>query len=470
MTMKFDLALTGDQHQHLKSFLFPGDGKEAVALLLCGSRAGERKHRLTAREIHVIPYESCSKRTATLVHWSPDIVDDILERAADEGLSVIKVHSHPNGYGAFSQTDDASDAQLLPMIRGWVEGDLVHGSVVMLPDGEMFGRVLIDDRMRQIDCISVAGDDLLFWYANSGGSSVPDFAASHAQAFDEGTIERLRKLSIAVIGASGTGSPTIEQLMRLGVGEIVIVDHDEMEERNVNRILNSTISDAEEQRPKVSVLAEAVERAGLGTRVITLEKNLWNPDVVRAGAQCDVLFGCMDSIDGRYILNSISTHYNIPYFDIGIRLVAKQNGPQKGQIQEVCGTVHYLRPGRSSLLSRDLFSMKDVAAAGLVRNDPEAHRRQVSDGYINGVEGGRPAVISVNMLGASLAVNEFLARLHPYREDPNSTHAAVAFSLSSMELFSDAEEGVCPILSRSVGLGDQVPILGLMELAETRGQ
>ena len=178
----------------------------------------------------------------------------------------------------------------------------------------------------------------------------------------------------------------------------------------------------------------------------------------------------MDSIDGRYILNSISTHYNIPYFDIGIRLVAKQNGPQKGQIQEVCGTVHYLRPGRSSLLSRDLFSMKDVAAAGLVRNDPEAHRRQVSDGYINGVEGGRPAVISVNMLGASLAVNEFLARLHPYREDPNSTHAAVAFSLSSMELFSDAEEGVCPILSRSVGLGDQVPILGLMELAETRGQ
>jgi hypothetical protein len=36
--------------------------------------------------------------------------------------------------------------------------------------------------------------------------------------FDEGTIQRLRRLWIAVIGASGTGSPVVEQLLRLGVG------------------------------------------------------------------------------------------------------------------------------------------------------------------------------------------------------------------------------------------------------------
>lgn len=27
------------------------------------------------------------------------------------------------------------------MIRGWVEADIPHGSVIMLPDGQMFGRV-----------------------------------------------------------------------------------------------------------------------------------------------------------------------------------------------------------------------------------------------------------------------------------------------------------------------------------------
>jgi len=66
----------------------------------------------------------------------------------------------------------------------------------------------------------MAGDDLLFWYQDMGSIAVPDFAASHAQVFDRGTIERLQRLWIAVIGASGTGSLVIEQLMRLGVGAL----------------------------------------------------------------------------------------------------------------------------------------------------------------------------------------------------------------------------------------------------------
>jgi hypothetical protein len=116
------------------------------------------------------------------------------------------------------------------MIKGWVERDIPHGSVVMLPDGQMFGRVITADaEFQPIECIAVAGDDLHFWYADAGSAHVPDFVASHAQMFDEGTIERLQRLSVAVIGASGTGSPVVEQLMRLGVGEIVIVDDDLME-------------------------------------------------------------------------------------------------------------------------------------------------------------------------------------------------------------------------------------------------
>ena len=97
-------------------------------------------------------------------------------------------------------------------------------------------------------------------------------------------------------------------------------------------------------------------------------------------------------------------------------------------------------------MSRGLFTMADVAAAGLRRNDPAAHAQQIKDGYIKGVAGNRPAVISVNMLGASLAVNEFLARLHPYREEPNDSYGAVIFSLASMELITEPEEGICEIL------------------------
>jgi hypothetical protein len=394
----------------------------------------------------------------------------MLERAEAERLTVVKIHSHPTGYAAFSKTDDDSDARLRPMIRGWVEADILHGSAVMLPDGEIFGRVLRGERFEPIACVSVAGDDLHFWYPDAATEALPSFVASHAQAFDEGTIQRVRRLSIAVIGASGTGSPTIEQFMRLGAGEIVAADDDRMEDRNVNRILNSTAEDAANRRLKVDVIADAIERAGLGTEVVRITKNLWHPDTIRAVAQSDVVVGCMDTVDGRFLLNTLATYYNQPYFDIGIRLDAVRDGPDKGRIREVCGTINYIRPGRSSLVSRGLFTMVDVAAAGLRRNDPAAHDRQVKDGYIKGVANHRPAVISVNMLASALAVDEFLARLHPFREEPNANYASVTFSLASMELIPDPEEGICEILSGKVGVGDTVPLLGLMELAERRTQ
>jgi proteasome lid subunit RPN8/RPN11 len=469
MSVPVTLAFSGDQHDDLMGFLFPGDGKEAVAILLCGRRDGDRRHRLVVRELYGIPYEECSERTATRVTWPPDYIAPMLERAAAEKLSVVKVHSHPTGHAAFSLTDDKSDRQLLPMIRGWVEADVPHGSVVMLPDGQMFGRFLDSaGELEPIDCIAVAGDDLHFWYADMGGAGLPDFVASHAQAFDDGTIERFRRLSFAVIGASGTGSPTVEQLMRLGAAVIVVVDDDRMEERNVNRILNSTMEDVKQERPKVDVLEETARRTGLGTRVIPLKKNLWDPEVIREVAQCEIVIGCMDTVDGRYLLNALAAYYSIPYFDVGVRLDAIKNPNGKVRIREVCGTINYLRPGRSSLVSRGLFSMGDVAAAGLRRNDPAAHDRQVEDGYIRGVAAHRPAVISVNMVAAGLAVTELLARLHPFREEPNSAYAAVTFSLASMEFFYEAEEGICEVLGEKVGFGDTEPPLGLMELAKRR--
>ena len=67
--------------------------------------------------------------------------------------------------------------------------------------------------------INVVGDDLHFWYPDMGSVELPSFVASHAQTFDDGTIERLRRLSFAVIGCSGTGSPTVEQLIRLGAAQ-----------------------------------------------------------------------------------------------------------------------------------------------------------------------------------------------------------------------------------------------------------
>ena len=51
---------------------------------------------------------------------------------------------------------------------------------------------------------------------------------------------------------------------------------------------------------------------GLGTKVVRRPLNLWNAEVVHTVAQCDIVFGCMDTVDGRYLLNALSSYYAIP--------------------------------------------------------------------------------------------------------------------------------------------------------------
>lgn len=460
MTPSVTLSLTGVQHETLQRHLLVPDGCEAAAIVLCGQRADTQRHRLLVQEIHLIPYELCSVRTPQRLTWPTDYLVPLLEKAERHQLSVVKLHSHPGGYEAFSKADDDGDSLLLTSVRGWVEHDIPHGSVVMLPGGKMFGRILWKgDNWIPLKSISVAGADIKFWHHEDERYVSKAFTASHTQAFGQGTTAQLARLTIGVIGCSGTGSPVIEQLVRLGVGELVIVDDDHIEDRNINRILNSTIADATEERSKVEVLKEAIEHIGLGTHVTALKVNLWTQEAVKAIAGCDVVFGCMDTVSGRFLLNTLTTFYIIPYFDLGVRLDAVPSGADRGRIREVCGTVHYLQPGRSSLMSRGLVEMDHVVAERIQQISPELHAQQVQEGYIRGVTEQRPAVISVNMLLASLAVNDFLARLHPYREEPNSEVASIEVSLSSLEIFLEPEAEDCNHLQGKVGLGDVTPLL-----------
>jgi len=67
---------------------------------------------------------------------------------------------------------------------------------------------------------------------------------------------RLRRSRVAVIGCGGLGGYLVEQLARLGVGRLAVIDPDVFEEHNLNRQLLS--SPAALGRPKVEVAAERV--------------------------------------------------------------------------------------------------------------------------------------------------------------------------------------------------------------------
>lgn len=63
--------------------------------------------------------------------------------------------------------------------------------------------------------------------------------------------------------------------------------------------------------------------------------------------------------------------------------------------------------------------MEDIWAEELRRTNPKAYEKRRQQKYIQGVNEDRPAVISVNMFFAPLAVTEFLARIHVFRNMGN---------------------------------------------------
>ena len=112
-----------------------------------------------------------------------------------------------------------------------------------------------------------------------------------------------------------------------------------------------------------------------------------------------------------------------------------------------------------------MFPLKQVESEEMRRTNPALYEAQREQGYLRGVQDDRPAVISVNMFFASLCVNEFLARLHSYMNQPNSDYACVPGSLSEMSLLPEPEGARCHNLGRHVGRGDCSPLLDMLALS-----
>jgi hypothetical protein len=459
--VKYLMRMTETQRATLRLHLFPGDGLEAVALLLCGRLNGAERHVFTVRKVVTVPHDVCDRRSDRIT-WPTDFVDTLLKETHGKGHAIVKVHSHSTDYRRFSSIDDESDSKLFSSVASLLDDDLPHASVIMLPDDHMIGRVLGRDGkiIAPITSIMAVGHEIRLW-AESWSPTPNEFMRRHAQLFGRGTTEMVRGLSIAVVGCSGTGSIVIEQLARLGVGRILLVDPDLVEEKNLNRILNAGKEDAYLKRPKVHVLASAIARMGLGQEVIPIHENLISAEVIKSVAECDIVFGCMDGVEGRHMLNRLATFYVMPYFDVGVRLDADG----KGGIDQIAGATHYLQPGGSSLFSRGCYDMNRLNAEEIRRTNPELYRRRVQEGYLRGVDDDRPAVISVNMFFGALIVNDFLARLHPYRNQPNSDFSCIRASLSEMQLYPEADDAPCQLLERHVGRGDVTPLLDRASLS-----
>lgn len=148
----------------------------------------------------------------------------------------------------------------------------------------------------------------------------------------------------------------------------MLIDPDVTEHKNLNRILNTKRIDADEKKLKTEVLKEAIAAMGFGTKVTCFSADLYDSKEARNELiTCDILTGCVDTVDCRHLIGQLSNFYLIPYFDLGVRLDADG----KGGISSIYASVHYVQPGCSSLLSRGLYTTDRLHDEMLKRQDPE---------------------------------------------------------------------------------------------------
>ena len=312
--------------------------------------------------------------------------------------------------------------------------------------------------LQLVDVSLVIGHALRYSFGNRGVHMLDGQKYERtAQAFGAGTVGFLSNLTVGVVGASGTGSIVAEQLYRLGVKRLVLIDDDYVEERNLGRILNSTIEDARKQINKTEMLKRAYDRIGMGTETIAVPTVVAAPDAIRKLSQCDVIFGCLDSADGRMYTNRLCTFYTIPYIDMGVKLKS-----DNGVISEISGAVRYIIPGEASLYSIGAYTNEQVESEALRRDDPVAYRERLKEKYIEGAQEGSPAVICVNMQIASLAVLELLNRIHEYRDTPNSDVEVLNINLLEPAFPQPEAPGKRDMsLRKYLGKGDCKPLLDM---------
>ena len=467
--MKYELRIAGKFYDELYHHLFPGDGKEAVAIVLCGRHEAPGLSILLTHEILLIPHNEC-ERTPDSVSWKTNRVIPFLEQVEKKQFALLKIHSHPGGYARFSTTDDTSDREFFTTVFNWSETKLPHASAIMLPDGRVFGRAIRTDLTTcSFSKISCAGNQIRIWNNElqqiETDSKVDSFSTRNKQMLGNQTYHLLQQLSVGVVGCSGTGSPTIEQLCRLGVGQLVLVDPDKVEEKNLNRIIQARITDAKKERYKIDVMADAIQQIGLGTKVKGFPLNLFDSkDTLAALIKCDIIFGCVDSAEGRHLLSQLSNFYLIPYFDMGVQL----NADGKGGIDSISGTGHYIQPGLSTLFSRHLYSQERLEAEGLLRQYPSEYAKRIKAGYIRNAIVDRPAVLPINMLISSMTVIDFLNRIHghSFKEDGQTQYARMLmdYSANCIENKSENKFYIDIVAAKYTGRGDMKPFLRLTEL------
>ena len=424
---RFSITVQQSHYKTLmENLIYKQNEREHIAFLLCGRSCinadpwdGLPEERLLSKKLVILPKDEIVESSKTRVTWKTDSFIKILKEVEKQNLAIAVVHNHPQSCDKFSVVDDRHESELFKMIYNRNGGKRPHISLVIMPNGNAFGRVWDHQQnCYELDYIRILGSQFEFYYPDKGTGI--SFEAFHRQglAFGEALNNDFSSLRIAVIGCGGTGSATAMLLARLGIGKILLIDNDYVDITNLNRLHLSCNEDAIKKRSKVDTIASSIKKMGLGTSIKTIKGWVESKKTYNALKSCDIIFGCTDDHIGRTFINRMAYFYLIPVIDMGLIIKVRDTTPPK--INVLDGRVTVLLPQNPCLLCRKIIDIKLAYEDSLRHDDPKNYQEQKKEAYVIGEENPSPAVVTFTTEVATIAVNEFIQRIQGFRGNKGS--------------------------------------------------
>ena len=400
------LALLQPDVDELSELLLAANREDGCFMLLRDAR-GVDGHRLMATDPMLPGPDDWEIQEGDRLRPSAQWVSAVVSRAVQARAGLLFIHTHPNPRHpiGFSRLDVDAISSLGETIGPILEGPFgaavfgPHGWAAALADGgdllEVHRVVGIGRTVRVLSPVPNAGEAL---------SPLDD-----RQRDALGNVhDLLRQLHVALVGVGGLGSPIAEQLVRMGIGWLTIVDDDVLDTpSNLRRSFGATAADLNATTPpaKVDVIGRHLDVIGLDTVIARVKGDVRDDEVMRHLIDADLVVCATDTHGSRAAINDAVSSLFLPVIDVGVQGGAKRGGSLASLVAEV----RILTPVTPCLWCRGVISADVVRSENLPQDQRE---RLAAEGYlVGGTSQPAPSVVALTVLGAGLATCALLALL-----------------------------------------------------------
>lgn len=360
MLNEYSIAIPEKVNNDLLNHLIRYDGDEDLCFALWTPSEGAT--RLTAL-VHspVLPIEG-DRQVHGNASFNQQYFECVCKLAMQQGCGIAFLHSHPGpGWQGMSDDDVVAEQQRLAGVTMGLT-DLPLVGLTVGNDGTWSGRFWTHIKGKEYkrnwcNSVRVTGNRLQVFFAEHLVPK-PVFRELFKRtvtvwgAENHATLARLR---IGIVGLGSVGSMVAENLARMGFERVTLLDFDEVQPHNLDRLLGATTEDI--GKLKIEVAEREIRKSATASEIEVrkIPFSIAEQAGYEAALDCDVLFSCVDRPRPRYILNHFAYSHLIPVIDGGIAVRFKRN-----EFSGVDWQLQTVAPTRPCLACIGAFNQGDV--------------------------------------------------------------------------------------------------------------